>query len=215
MKLTITHKYLLRKLESSVEPTEQSSLVRNKQQSPGSDPLRISGLESNRWTVLKKVWHLEALILAVFLASLSVWPPLITEIKTYSFPSLQNSGWWSLILLTFFSISDCTGRFFVNRRFGLTPSNVWIPVMGRFIIVPIIVGIVKEWWLQSDFWSLLSVLFLGFGNGYLGTLTIIFVSESVHPDEQRLIGPYTSFFLNAGLVLGSMVGLILEKLVLR
>ena len=58
IKLTITRKYLLRKLESSVEPTEQSSHVKNKQQSPGSDPLRISVLVSNRWTVLKKVWHL-------------------------------------------------------------------------------------------------------------------------------------------------------------
>ncbi|CAI5742245.1 unnamed protein product [Hyaloperonospora brassicae] len=215
MKLEISHKFLLRKSDTGVELTDRSPLLKNKRQSGGSDPLHFPGLALTRWTVLKKVWHLEMLILVVFLASLSVWPPLITEIKTYSFPSLQKSGWWSLILLTSFSISDCAGRFIVNHRFGLTPSNVWIPIMGRFVLVPIIVGIVKEWWLQSDLWSLLSVSALGVGNGYLGTLTIIFVSESVHADEQHLIGPFTSFFLNSGLVLGSMVGLILERVVLR
>ncbi|CAI5712207.1 unnamed protein product [Hyaloperonospora brassicae] len=194
MKLEISHKYLLRKSDTGVELTDRSPLVKNKRQSGGSDPLHFPGLAPT---------------------SLSVWPPLITEIKTYGFPSLQKSGWWSLILLTSFSISDCAGRFIVNHRFGLTPSNVWIPIMGRFVLVPIIVGTVKEWWLQSDLWSLLSVSALGVGNGYLGTLTIIFVSESVHADEQHLIGPFTSSFLNSGLVLGSMVGLILERVVLR
>ncbi|KAK1944647.1 Equilibrative nucleotide transporter 1 [Phytophthora citrophthora] len=194
MSLRITKKYLLRKADSSVELTERSPLLMEKRQS-GSDPLSITGPAPTKWSVLKK-------------------PPLVTEIKTYNFPSLQESGWWSLILLTLFSVSDCVGRFIVNHRFGLTPSNVWIPIMARFIFVPIIIGIVKEWWLQSDIWSVLSVLVLGFGNGYLGTLTIIFVSESVHTDEQHLIGPFTSFFLNSGLVLGSTVGLILEKVVL-
>ncbi|KAG6618665.1 Equilibrative Nucleoside Transporter (ENT) Family [Phytophthora cinnamomi] len=213
MALKITRKYLLRKADSSVELTERSPLLAHKRQS-GSDPFSVAGPAPTKWSVLKKVWHLEALILAVFLASLSVWPPLVTEIKTYNFPSLQESGWWSLILLTLFSISDCVGRFVVNHRFGLTPGNVWIPILARFVFVPIIIGIVKGWWLQSDIWSVLSVLTLGFGNGYLGTLTIIFVSESVHSDEQHLIGPFTSFFLNSGLVLGSTVGLILEKVVL-
>ncbi|KAI9907990.1 hypothetical protein PsorP6_003490 [Peronosclerospora sorghi] len=214
MNLNITKKYSLRKVNSSVELTERSQLVKERMVEEGSDQLSCSGLVPTKWTVLKKVWHLEALILAVFVASLSVWPPLITEIKSYTFPSLQKSGWWSLILLTFFSISDCIGRFVVTHRFGLTPANVWIPIMARFIFIPIIVGIVKEFWLQSDIWSVLSVVVVGFGNGYLGTLTIIFVSESVHNDEKHLIGPFTSFFLNFGLVLGSTVGLILEKTVL-
>ncbi|KAE9256576.1 hypothetical protein PF004_g20 [Phytophthora fragariae] len=213
MALKITRKYLLRKANSSVELTERSPLLTEKRQS-GSDPFSVTGPAPTKWSVLRKVWHLEVLILAVFLASLSVWPPLVTEIKTYNFPSLQESGWWSLILLTLFSVSDCAGRFVVNHRFGLTPGNVWIPILARFILVPIIIGIVKGWWLQSDIWSVLSVVILGLGNGYLGTLTIIFVSESVHSDEQHLIGPFTSFFLNSGLVLGSTVGLVLEKVVL-
>ncbi|KAG3096241.1 hypothetical protein PI125_g16016 [Phytophthora idaei] len=202
MKLQITKKYLLTEGDSNIDLAE-------KRQS-----LDVAGHAPTEWSVLKKVWHLELLILCVHLASLSVWPPLVTEIKTYNVPSLQESGWWSLILLTVFSIFDCVGRFVVNHHFGLKPSNVWMPILARFIFVPIIIGIVKEWWLQNDICSVLCVLLLGFGNGYLGALTIIFVSESVQPDEQHIICPITSFFLNLGLVLGSTVGLVLDSVLL-
>ncbi|KAG1707993.1 hypothetical protein DVH05_024678 [Phytophthora capsici] len=201
MKLQITKKYLLTRDDSDTEVEKRLSIDG-------------SGTPSSKWSVLKKVWHLELLILCVYLASLSVWPPLVTEIKTYNFPSLEENGWWSLILLTIFSTFDCVGRFVVNHRFGLKPSNVWMPIFARFILVPLIIGIVKEWWLQSDIFSVFCVLLLGFGNGYLGALTIIFVSESVKPDEQHIIGPVTSFFLNLGLVLGSTVGLVLDTALL-
>ncbi|KAL4146897.1 hypothetical protein PRNP1_010653 [Phytophthora ramorum] len=211
MKLQITKKYLLGEGGSTFK--QHFPALTDRRQS-GSDLSGVVGPAPTKLSVLKKVWHLEALILAVYLTSLSVWPPLVTEIKTYNFPSLQENGWWSLILLTLFALSDCIGRFIVNHRFGLTPSNVWVPILARFILVPIIIGIVKEWWLQSDIWSVLSVVLHGFGNGYLGTITIIFVSESVQPDEQHLIGPCTSFFLILGLVLGSTVGLALDNLLL-
>ncbi|ETI41982.1 hypothetical protein F442_12736 [Phytophthora nicotianae P10297] len=201
MRLQITKKYLF---------TEGG----NHELDEKRESIDVVGPTPTKWSVLKKVWHLEILILCVYLASLSVWPPLVTEIKTYNFPSLQESGWWSLILLTVFSTFDCVGRFVVNHRFGLKPSNVWMPIIARFIFVPIIIGIVKEWWLQNDICSVLCVLLLGFGNGYLGALTIIFVSESVQPDEQHIIGPITSFFLNLGLVLGSTVGLVLDSVLL-
>ncbi|KAG7382507.1 Epsin-1, required for endocytosis and actin patch assembly [Phytophthora pseudosyringae] len=209
MSLQITKKYLFAEEESSVELMQDSHRHSAKRQS-----VDAAGPAPSKWSVFKKVWHLELLILCVYLASLSVWPPLVTEIKTYNFPSLQESGWWSLILLTVFSIFDCVGRFVVNYRFGLKPSNIWMPILARFILVPIIVGIVKEWWLQNDICSVFCVLTLGFGNGYLGSLTIIFVSENVEPDEQHIIGPITSFFLNLGLVLGSTVGLVLDTALL-
>ena len=133
MQLMVTHKYLLHKLESSVG----SYLVKNTQR------YQVG-------TVLKLVWQSEALILAVFLSSLSVWPPLLTDFMTYSFVSLQKSRWWSLIRLTFFWITDCTGRIVVNHRFGLTVSNVWIPLMRPFSLLNI-VGIVKTGGFRAAF----------------------------------------------------------------
>ncbi|KAF1320338.1 Equilibrative nucleoside transporter, partial [Globisporangium splendens] len=217
--LRITKKYVT--VDNDVEMTETSHLLKSNK--PLQKTSLVDGSDSSddegkvaptKWSVLGKVYHLQILITLMFVCSLSLWPPLVTEIKTYNFPSLQASGWWSLILLTTFSIWDCVGRFMVRHRFGLTPQNIWIVVLARFLLIPIIVGIVKGYWLTSDWWSLLFVSILGHTNGYVGTLTIIFVNESVHQDEQQLAGPFTSFFLNLGLVLGASAGLVMEKLVL-
>lgn len=168
----------------------------------------------SKWTVLRKVLRLQLLVALVFIISLSLWPPLVTEIKTHNFPHLQESGWWSLILLTIFAFCDCVGRFMAGHRFGLTPSNIWIVVVGRIVLIPIMIGIVKEYWLTHDAWPIVFVAILGHTNGYLGTLTVIFVNESVEVDEQQLAGPFTSFFLVFGLVIGSTVGLLLKEVVL-
>lgn len=219
MRLEISKKYVLAKLDEGVELTEKSHLLaadsrQSEDSSPAPSDETVDGTSPTKWTVLRKVVHLQLLITLVFVCSLALWPPLVTEIKTYNFPGLQENGWWSLILLTIFSIWDCVGRFMVRHRFGLTPQNVWIVVLARFLLIPMIVGIVKGYWLTSDLWSVLFVSLLGHSNGYIGTLTIIFVNESVHPDEQQLAGPFTSFFLNLGLVLGASAGLLMEKLVL-
>lgn len=219
MRMQITKKYVLAKLDGSVELTETTHLLGDEVAAVVASPVQsedstVDGTPPTKWTVLCKVAHLQVQITLVFVCSLSLWPPLVTEIRTYNFPSLQASGWWSLILLTIFSISDCVGRFMVRYRLGLTPRNIWIVVVARMLLIPIIVGIVKGWWLTSDWWSVIFVAILGYTNGYVGTLTIIFVNESVHPDEQQLAGPFTSFFLNLGLVLGASAGLVMEKLVL-
>lgn len=220
MQLDITKRCVRSKLDSGVELTEKTYLLGENASalvvaSPvQSDDSTVDGAAPTKWTVLRKVAHLQVQITLVFVCSLALWPPLVTEIRTYNFPSLQESGWWSLILLTVFAISDCVGRFMVRYRFGLTPHNIWVVVVARTLLIPIIVGIVKGYWFTSDWWSVFFVAILGHTNGYVGTLTIIFVNESVHPDEQQLAGPFTSFFLNLGLVLGASAGLLMEKVVL-
>ncbi|GMF28125.1 unnamed protein product [Phytophthora lilii] len=102
MGLQITKQCLLTRKENDAELSRDSIMLPGKSLS-ASNPLNAADPTLTKWSVLKKVWHLELLIMAVYLASLSVWPPLVTEIKTYNFPSLQENGWWSLILLTLFS----------------------------------------------------------------------------------------------------------------
>jgi equilibrative nucleoside transporter 1/2/3 len=201
--------------ESGVELTERSPLlVQQQSNARSSSPpgLKSSGL--SKWFVLKKIWFLELLVTFVFISTLSLWPPLMTEIKSYQFPYLQSNGWYSLILLTIFSIWDCVGRFMVRYRFGLTSQNIWLPVLLRLVLIPIFIGIVQQKIFQHDAWSILFVSILGHTNGYLGTMTIIFVNESVNHQEMSIAGSFTSFFLNTGLVLGASAGLLMEKIVL-
>ncbi|ETV86292.1 hypothetical protein H257_02711 [Aphanomyces astaci] len=167
----------------------------------------------DRWAVLGKCVHNQMQVALLFMTTLTLWPPLVTEMQSHNFPSLQASGWWPLILLTVFSISDCIGRLLVSYRCGLTKANVWKPVLLRMLLVPCIVMSVQGIAFNHDALSVLFVLVLGATNGYHGSLAILFVSECVGDDEKAIAGSFTGFFLNFGLVLGSSFGLILSQFI--
>ena len=169
--------------------------------------------EPDKWVVLKKIFFNESMVLLLFMSTLALWPPLVTEIKSFNFPTLQASGWWALILLTVFSVCDCSGRLLVRYRMGITKDNIWIPIMGRFILFPLIVCSVQGVFVTHDLLSVLFVGALGVTNGYVGTLSIILVNETCSDAEQALAGTFTGFFLNAGLVFGATIGLIADKFV--
>jgi equilibrative nucleoside transporter 1/2/3 len=168
----------------------------------------------DKWAVLQRVAFNEFIVFTVFFSTLLLWPPLITEIKSFNYPILQATGWWPLILLTVFSVSDCLGRIALPYRMGLNPSNLWIAVLLRFTLFPLLVCSVKGWYFCSDIYSVTFVFALGFSNGYLGSLGIIFINEQVTEEEKGVVGMFTGFFLNLGLVFGASAAWFVEKLVL-
>eukprot|EP00977_Amphora_coffeiformis_P022428 scaffold10861_cov180-Amphora_coffeaeformis.AAC.15 len=169
--------------------------------------------EPDKWVILKKIFFNESMVLLLFMSTLALWPPLVTEINSFNFPSLQASGWWPLILLTVFSVCDCSGRLLVRYRMGITKDNIWIPVLGRFLLFPLIVCSVKGVLVTNDILSVLFVGALGATNGYVGTLSIVLVNEACSDEEQAVAGTFTGFFLNSGLVFGATIGLFADKFV--
>lgn len=163
--------------------------------------------------VLKKIWFNEVLVSVVFTSTLALWPGLVTEMKSVNFPVLQGSSWWSLILLTLFSLLDCVGRYMVHYRGPITKDNIWIACVLRLGFFPLIICSVKGIAFVNEAWSVLLVGGLGFTNGYLGTLSIVVINEFLEPEERSVAGTFTSFFLNTGLVLGATAGLVMSKIV--
>jgi equilibrative nucleoside transporter 1/2/3 len=195
-----------------VVPTEESHLLISTT-SPNEYKPEASTADL-KYAVLKKIFFNEMMVCLLFMSTLALWPPLVTEIPSYNFKSLQSSGWWSLILLTVFSFADCAGRLLVRFRLRIDKDNIWIPVLARFALFPLIVCCVKGLWLRNDFISALLVGLLGLTNGYVGTLAIVLVNDCCDSvAEQAIAGTFTSFFLNSGLVLGATIGLIFDKLV--
>ncbi|CAK4070197.1 unnamed protein product [Aphanomyces euteiches] len=169
---------------------------------------------SHRWKVLRKCLPIYCITVVMFITTLSVWPPLVTEIKSFNSPALQSSGWWPLILLTIVSVTDCIGRLFVPYRLGLTKETLWKPVAVRVLLVPCIVMCVRGIWFTHDAWSVLFVSLLGLSNGFLGSLCIIFATEMVDdPADRPTAGSFAGFFLISGLVIGSSVGLAFTKMI--
>ena len=157
--------------------------------------------------IYKKVQFNEFIVFILFFSTMLVWPGLITLIPSYSFPSLNESSWWSLILLFWFSICDCIGRYVVQFRFCLNKENIWIPVAFRFLLIPVVILVAKGLVFTSDVVSLTLVGILGFTNGYLGSLSILMVNDRVHDGEKGTAGMITGLVLNLGLVMGSSFAL--------
>ena len=198
MKLDLTRK-CVEKNEHLAEISENSALLGYKDM-------------PSKWSVLRKIWYNELMVTLVFASTLSLWPPLVTTIPSYNFPHLQSTGWWSLVLLTLFSVSDVIGRLLVKFRMGITPATIWRPIVARFLLFPLIFCSVTGFIFVHDAWSILFVSILGFTNGYIGTLSIILINDVITVQEQPIAGMFTSFFLNSGLVLGATIGLIFDNL---
>lgn len=150
-------------------------------------------------------------VFALFVSTLLLWPAVVTEIPSYNFPYLEETRWWSLILLFLFAVSDCTGRLFVNYRCGITASNIWLVALLRIVICcPLVIMCAKGVIFTHDFWSSLFIILLGYSNGYLGSLAIILVNDVVEESEMGLAGTFTGVFLNAGLVIGATLSLLAD-----
>ena len=72
-------------------------------------PIPPLALVPDKWNVLKKSMPMMVLVFLLFGSTLLLWPPLITEIKSFNFPELQESQWWPLLLLLLFAVADCMG----------------------------------------------------------------------------------------------------------
>jgi len=96
---------------------------------------------------------------------------------------------------------------------GITKDNIWMPVLGRFVLFPLIICSVKGIIFTNDILSVLFVGGLGMTNGYVGTLSIVLINDACEEDEQGVAGTFTGFFLNSGLVCGATIGLVSDQLV--
>ena len=45
--------------------------------------------QTDKWALLQKLWWPEVAVFTLFFSTLALWPPLITEIKSFDFPHLQ------------------------------------------------------------------------------------------------------------------------------
>jgi len=205
--LCIVAYFKLMSLDISKRSLSKSNLPKN-EQSPLL-PQTHKPVKIDRKEVYKKIWFNELMVCFTFVSTLALWPPLITEISSFNHPHLQATGWWPLILLTVFSLSDCIGRILVRFRLA-TEKSIWTLVLGRLILFPLLICSAKGIIFTNDWFSILFTGLLGLTNGYVGTLSIVLVNECISDAEQHIAGTVTSFSINSGLVLGATVGMIVE-----
>jgi equilibrative nucleoside transporter 1/2/3 len=162
--------------------------------------------------ILLKIYPAYFPVMMVYGVTLMLWPPLVTEIRSFNFPYLDETQWWSLILLFVFAVMDCVGRFFVGYLPAcLNKNNIFMFSLFRGLIIIPICCCVKGVIFRNDLFSVLFVSILGASNGYLGSTSIIMVNEWC--DTQYEIGHagvITGFVLNIALAIGALLASVIH-----
>ena len=167
---------------------------------------------ANTVNLLVKIYPSYFPVMIVYGVTLMLWPPLITEIRSFNYPFLEETQWWSLILLFDYAAMDCVGRFFV----GYLPSclnkhNITLFAMLRSLVTIPIICCVKSIIFTNDIFSLLFVAILGISNGYLGSTAIMMVNEWCDTqDEIGRAGVITGFVLNVALAFGALLASLIH-----
>ena len=163
-------------------------------------------------SVLRRAWKNELVVFGHFALCAFGYPAMITAIPSYAHPSLQRHHWFQTILLTVFTVFDMMSRFMVSYRGSLTPRNIGWTLLLRFSTVPCLV-LCATGYMASDTLSVIAVAVFGILNGYLISLSLVFMNEleGFTRDELFVLGRFSAFAVNSGLCVGGVAALYLAK----
>jgi hypothetical protein len=172
----------------------------------------LCGGFERRNAAFKEVWWNELMVTISYGTTFMVFPGLISIIPSYYFTDLNDNAWWELILLFIFSLSDVVGRNVTNLRYDMNADNIHLAVFARALIFIPAITLCVTGVFANDFISVLVVALVGFTNGWIGTLTILLVSEKVSVANRVMVGSFTSLSLNAGISFGATIAIFLDSI---
>jgi len=156
--------------------------------------------------VLGIVWRNQLTIFLNFVLTTLCYPGLLTSIPCRDFLELRENAWFQTLLLTVFTLSDTAARFFTERRGYLTYKNIYVTVIGRAMLFPVLLFCAKSA-SSSDMISFFAVACFGAGNGYCVSLSLITVNEipGLTNDQRKTCGRISACAVNGGLAVGSFL----------
>merc|ERR1711971_687219 len=84
------------------------------------------------------VWKNQCMVFLNLALTTLGYPGLITSISCRQFLALRSGHWFQELLLTAFTFADIIGRFLTHKRCGLSHKNIWITVVIRTLLFPIL-----------------------------------------------------------------------------
>ncbi|CDW71661.1 equilibrative nucleoside transporter [Stylonychia lemnae] len=138
------------------------------------------------WTTFKQIWIESLCLCLVYVTTMVCYPGIILQTH---FTFISDESWFQVAMLSLYSIADIAGRFF-TKYLSTKPS--------RFNEDP------KELF-DSDWFKIINILFIGFGNGFLGTILMMIGPYKVSNMESERAGQIMALFMTVGRGVGSMI----------
>ena len=180
---------------------------------------------------LQVTWKPTLMLLLMFFTTLSLFPGVVSEIKS----TTDLDSWYPIILITIFNAFDCLGRIIPGsrtfavylprpdgrevcdpqsgKRLGSELNGLWahigIPCVVRLIFYPLF--ILSNELVQSDMLVCSFVAIFGFSNGYIACLCfMVGPTMLVNDDHKDAASLLLLLSCNGGLVAGALFGTVLH-----
>jgi len=167
-------------------------------------------IEATISVVLAKVRGHGIAVMSVFFISLYIFPGFLTVLCASGFWGTGKDAdtWMRLVLLTAFNVTDLAGRLLApGIGTSFFAENTLFRIYGlsfiRLALVPVawlcVLGSVDTVYLPG-----IMTLVLGFSNGCLGSLCMMYAPQMCESHEQELAGTIMSVFLMLGITTGAL-----------
>ncbi|XP_062851098.1 equilibrative nucleoside transporter 3 [Trichomycterus rosablanca] len=204
-------------MEAAAAVTSDGALSNSQSNSPSSQtsvpPLK---------PILSKTWLLGLCVFYVFFISITIFPAISSGIQSINKDSgspLDSIYFVPLTSFLLYNFADFCGRQITAWLQVPGPTSRTLPILAlcRTALVPLFMLCnyqpryhLHRVFFAHDSFPVLFVCILGFSNGYLGTLPMIYGPKVVPRELAEPAGVIMSFFLTLGLALGSAlsVGLV-------
>ncbi|KAL8586292.1 hypothetical protein ACOMHN_058672 [Nucella lapillus] len=178
-------------------------------------------------SILKKIWPYFLSVCLVFLVTLACFPAVVSLITSVDYT--PGNSWTD----TFFSPVVCFLLFNAWDLIGRTATHViQIPRNGQTCLIVFLatlrLGFIPLFMmcnirpdhrkyfpvlLENDAWPIVLNILLGLSNGYIGTLSMMHGPSQVDLDHAEGAGMVMTFGMTLGLAGGSVLSLLLVKLI--
>jgi len=163
--------------------------------------------------MFKKVWQPSVNVLLTFSITLSIFPGMISEIKSDTF--LNTESWFTVLLITLFDVFDCLGRLSSSCTiFHETPKLIYGLSICRLLFYPFFVLCIKPRLITSPVVPIIFTILLGVTNGCFSSLMFVYGSKAVKLQEREVAINIITAFVTFGLGIGSFLGFGLAHVLL-
>ncbi|KAK6173516.1 hypothetical protein SNE40_016950 [Patella caerulea] len=178
-------------------------------------------------SIFKETWQLSFSCFMTFMVSLSCFPAICSSIQAVNYK--QGDPWTdtyfsSVVCFLMFNVGDCIGRLFTGWFDRPSPRMKYVLMFFsiiRIVYIPLLLACnIQNGTERSipiifnhDAYPIVFILTLGISNGYLSTLSLMFAPTQVPIEQAEGVGVLMSCALTFGLTAGSLLSLLLLKLV--
>ncbi|KAJ6245170.1 equilibrative nucleoside transporter 1 [Anaeramoeba flamelloides] len=166
------------------------------------------------WKIFIKLLKMEISIFLIFLISLAIFPSIAVRIPSTN-PKLNKSGWFPLILIFVFDLSDLIGRTLPKWFNNFISNNLlfWV-IFSRSIFIVLYILMVKKI-IFNEFITFICIFLTSLTDGYCSCLVLMRAPNlpSIKPEEKNIASLLMALFLQLGLFFGSCLSWLLLPLI--